>query len=276
MLPQASNTPAGTLCLFSGPYQLREKLLIFLSLQRRIVTLQSGRAMQAKSERGFTLVELLIVIAIIIILASFAFPVFMSVQERANITRDMNNLRQIAFGAQRYLNDNDGMFFSTTGTAWMNRLCPGVTSTSQYVSDWGVFQSPWDTRARLEALAQIPVSYGINNYPGALGVDTSKIINPAAFILFAPSQGTSTTTISFQGTAATGQPGVWVSRNSSNSGTVVAGIQQRRQRISAVTADGHADNMLWTMFMNDTSTVTDPNADCRWKYDCGLGAAAAR
>ena len=233
--------------------------------------------MQAKSEHGFTLVELLIVIAVIIILASMAFPVFMSVQERANITRDMNNLRQIAFGAQRYLNDNDGMFFSTAGAAWMNRLCPGTTSTAQYISDWGVFQSPWDTRTRQLALAQVPVSYGVNNYqnPSVLGVDTSKIINPAAFILFAPSQGTSATTISFEGTAATGQPGVWVSKNSSNSGTVIAGIQQRRQRISAVTADGHAENMLWTTFMRDTSTVDDPNADCRWKYDCGLGAAAA-
>jgi prepilin-type N-terminal cleavage/methylation domain-containing protein len=233
--------------------------------------------MQEKSEHGFTLVELLIVITIIIILASFAFPVFMSVQERANITRDMNNLRQIAFGAQRYLNDNDGMFFSTTGAAWMNRLCPGTTSTAQYISDWGVFQSPWDTRTRQETLAQIPVSYGVNHYqnPSVLGVDTSKIINPTAFILFAPSQDTSTTTISFQGTAATGLPGVWVSKNSSNWGTVVAGIQQRRQRISAVTADGHADNMLWTTFMNDSSTTTDPNADCRWSYNCKLAAADA-
>ena len=233
--------------------------------------------MQAKTEHGFTLTELIIVIVIIWILATFAFPVFISVQERANITRDMNNLRQITFGTLRYLNDNDGTFFPNTGPTWMTRLCPPISSTAPYVADWGVFQSPWDTRTRTQAATQTPVSYGVNNYPnsGPFGVDTSKIINPVAFILFAPAQNTSQTIIGFQGTAATGQPGVWVSRNSTNWGTVFAGIQQRRQRISAVMADGHAENMLWTMFMNDTSTVADPNADCRWSYNCKLTAAKA-
>jgi prepilin-type N-terminal cleavage/methylation domain-containing protein len=267
--------------VFHGLYRSREKVLIFLSLRGKIVSLESGKGMQAKTEHGFTLVELLIVIAIIAILATFAYPVFISMQERANITKDMNNLRQIGFGAMRYLNDNDGVFFANTGSAWMNRLCPPVTSTTQYIADWAVFQSPWDTRTRAQALAQTPVSYGINNYAGALGVDTSKIINPSAFILFAPAQNPNANlnTISFQGTAATGLPGVWVRTNSTNWGTIPAGIQQRRQRISAVTADGHADNLLWTTFINASSTVTDPNADCRWSYNCsptGSAAAATR
>ena len=160
--------------------------------------------MQAKTEHGFTLIELIIVIVIIAILATFAFPVFISVQERANITRDMNNLRQIAFGTLRYLNDNDGTFFPNTGPTWMTRLCPPISSTAPYVADWGVFQSPWDTRTRTQSATQTPVSYGVNNYPnsGPFGVDTSKIINPVAFILFAPAQNTSQTIIGFQGTAA--------------------------------------------------------------------------
>ena len=241
--------------------------------------------MQPKTDSGFTLTEMIIVIVIIVILATFAFPVFISVQERAYVTKDMNNLRQLAFATQRYLNDNDGQLFDTTGDTWMNRLCPSVTSTSQYISDWAVFQSPFDTRTRTQALAQTPVSYGINNYSGTLvpgGLDTSKIINPSAFILFAPAQS-SNSTISFAGTAvsaggvrvvALGQ-GPPPSAQSNPGGSINFGIQQKRQRISAVCFDGHAENMTFGMFCAITSTIADPNADCRWSYNCKLTAAGA-
>jgi type II secretory pathway pseudopilin PulG len=226
--------------------------------------------MKAKREAGFSLVELIIVILIIIALASFAFPVFISVQERASITKDMNNLRQLAFGSQRYINDNDGAFFKSTGDPWMKRLCPDVSKTTRYISDWGVFQSPWDTRTRASGDARTPVSYGVNNYTGVIttdGLDTSKIVNPTAFIFFAAAQN-SGDTVSFSGTAATPPPGVWVNRDATASGTVSGGTQQKRRRISAVCADGHVENMLWTTFIRYQSNADDPNADCRWQYLC--------
>ena len=241
--------------------------------------------MQPRTDNGFTLIELIIVILVIVILASFAFPVFTSVQERGYVTKDLNNLRQLAFATQRYLNDNDGQLFDTTGATWMNRLCPGIASTSQYISDWAVFQSPFDTRTRTQSPAQTPVSYGINDYTGTLvpgGLDTSKIINPTAFILFAPAQS-SNSTVSFTGNALSaggvrvvGQgQGPPPTAQSSPGGPINWGIQQQRQRISAVCFDGHAENMTFGMFCATGSTITDPNADCRWSYNCKLTAAKA-
>lgn len=58
--------------------------------------------------RAFTLIELLVVIAI---LAPLAYPVFTGVLEKAHVTEDMNNLRQIGLATQTYLNDNVGAFF---------------------------------------------------------------------------------------------------------------------------------------------------------------------
>ncbi len=60
--------------------------------------------------RAFTLIELLVVIAVIAHSRYVAYPVYTGVQERAKVTKDMNNLRQIGLATQTYMNDNDGVF----------------------------------------------------------------------------------------------------------------------------------------------------------------------
>jgi prepilin-type N-terminal cleavage/methylation domain-containing protein len=50
---------------------------------------------QDREERGFTLLELLIVIAIIAVLLGFIFPVFQGVQDRARKVQAKNDLTQI-------------------------------------------------------------------------------------------------------------------------------------------------------------------------------------
>src|SRR6266403_2860183 len=91
--------------------------------------------------RGFTMLELLIVIAVIAILATIAFPAFIAVQEHAKATKDMNNLRQIGIATQLYMNDNDGTLPGSTTVTWMSQLHP------KYLSSWNIFQSPFDTHA---------------------------------------------------------------------------------------------------------------------------------
>src|SRR6266478_7720749 len=107
--------------------------------------------------RGFTMLELLIVIAVIAILATIAFPVFIGILERAKVTKDMNNLRQIGIATQLYMNDNDGALPGSTTVTWMSQLHP------KYLSSWNIFQSPFDTRSPSElGDATTPISYGVN------------------------------------------------------------------------------------------------------------------
>jgi prepilin-type N-terminal cleavage/methylation domain-containing protein len=83
-----------------------------------------------KTSSAFTLIELLVVITIIAILASIAFPVFNTVTERANQTKDLSNIRQIGVALKLFAADHSGNFpvtkdpDSTTGV-------PDITTANQ-------------------------------------------------------------------------------------------------------------------------------------------------
>lgn len=63
-----------------------------------------------KFARGFTLIEMLFVIAIIMLLASLLFPVFFMVRSKARGIVCASNLRQIGLGMAQYVADYDGYY----------------------------------------------------------------------------------------------------------------------------------------------------------------------
>ena len=62
--------------------------------------------------RAFTLIELLIVVAIIAILAAIAVPNFLEAQTRARVSRTENDLRTISLAMESYRIDNNGYITS--------------------------------------------------------------------------------------------------------------------------------------------------------------------
>jgi prepilin-type N-terminal cleavage/methylation domain-containing protein len=212
--------------------------------------------MTKKFSSAFTLIEMLVVIAIIAILIAMLYPAISGMQERGKITQDMNNLRQIGLATQMYLNDNDGAYFLPTDN-WMQKLHP------KYLASWKVFQSPFDRRSPSEDNANAPVSYGFNAHANSGGSSllSDKIVNPSLFILFAPAQDSSTT-VNFTGTASTA---ITINKD----GGAKGGTQSKRHRIDACMADLHVENMAWGAagvpgFVNDQSVSGDTCAPQRW------------
>src|SRR5206468_6944374 len=175
-------------------------------------------ARNSRLARAFTLIELIVVLAIIAILMSMIYPMYMSMSERAKATKDMSNLRQIGLATQLYMNDNGGILFSTSGS-WMSQLynADPPPAAPKYISSWGVFVSPFDhpasPRTSSPNNASSAVSYGINATSGVIGMSADKISKPSVFIVFAPAQK-SGTAVAFQGSAdTTTQAGLVASTN---------------------------------------------------------------
>ncbi len=88
-----------------------------------------------KPSKAFTLIELLIVVAIIGILAAIAVPNFLNAQVRAKVARSQGEMRNLALALETYRLDNN-MYPPTPSTAGNLRLArlARLTSPVPYMS----------------------------------------------------------------------------------------------------------------------------------------------
>lgn len=74
----------------------------------------------SRSTQGFTLVEILVVLAIILLLAALLFPVFVRVRENARSATCVSNLKQLGLVWQMYAGDSDGRVMPLAVTSGAN------------------------------------------------------------------------------------------------------------------------------------------------------------
>jgi prepilin-type N-terminal cleavage/methylation domain-containing protein len=251
---------------FCGSFSL--SLLAEAQYHALLITKSMTNSSPPPVTSAFTLIELLIVIGVIAILAGIAIPALTSVLERAKITKDMSNLRQIGTATQMYMNDNNGVLPGSGAATWMLQL----EQNQKYLSTWRVLESPFDKRTSSETGdGTTAVSYGINANVYDVtntAISADKIRKPVAFILFAPAQA-STATVSFTGVGNSAFPGVKVLADASTpGGTATGGPQNNRARINAIFGDLHAESMLWSgtgaAFIHTTDPGGDPDGPYRW------------
>jgi prepilin-type N-terminal cleavage/methylation domain-containing protein len=84
-----------------------------------------------KTPRAFTIIELLVVLAIIGILAALLLPALGRTKESGRRTSCINNLRQLAVASHLYSNDHDGFLPPRTLTdQWPEQLLSGYQNLS--------------------------------------------------------------------------------------------------------------------------------------------------
>jgi prepilin-type N-terminal cleavage/methylation domain-containing protein/prepilin-type processing-associated H-X9-DG protein len=194
------------------------------------------------AERAFTLIEMLVVVAIISILLGAAVWAYQGALERAKGIKDMSNLRQIATLMQLYLNDKDGILP-------VINAAPGIGTTAspviypKYVATRNIFQSPFDKRAPLETDAA-PVSYGINsNMYSTTGINgnMSRVVSPSSTIFMAPNyNGNPAVGASWTGVATA------VTNLAAGGGAgMTTGPQRSGRQINALFCDLHVETMTF-------------------------------
>jgi prepilin-type N-terminal cleavage/methylation domain-containing protein/prepilin-type processing-associated H-X9-DG protein len=177
--------------------------------------------LSSKPRFGFTLIEVLVVIAIIGVIAAILFPVIASARESAKGTTCLSNLKQLAVGLNLYAQDYNDNHPEIRPTAfgervsfpmgWAGKLYPFIKSTD-------VFHCPDDSTpidASAPSAIRYPVSYGMNGNL-SLSSSLSQVASaPKTVWLFEVSGNQTVITQSEEGKA----PGLFVTRSAAGDGT---------------------------------------------------------
>ena len=213
--------------------------------------------------RGFTLIEVLVAVAIIAIIMALAIPAFTRALERAKATKDISNLRQIGLALQTYLNDKDNVLPVINAAPGIGADLTPVIYPNYIGKTRRVFQSPFDRRPAAET-DSAPVSYGINqNIYDLVNGNMVKVVSPSSAILMAPSyNGNPTVSASWTGIATlapTLAPG--------GGAGMTTGPQQNGRQINALFCDLHVETMTFgpsTVLGSFKDYQSDPLGKKHW------------
>jgi len=137
-------------------------------------------------KKGFTLVELLIVIAIIAIITAILFPVFATAREKARQSTCTSNQKQLALAVLQYVGDYDETYPSGIETQGIPGHYSGVGwggIVFAYVHSPGIFECPDDPASVTVSGSAVsePVSYAINcNLTGSTSYASQYFVNNAS------------------------------------------------------------------------------------------------
>ena len=166
---------------------------------------------------GFSLMEILVVIAIIVVVAAIAFPTMRAFQNRRHRAVALNNMKQLGSAAGIYTSQNDGLLPQEDGTGnttwtavmrpeeatvWYNAL-PAILrqkSVADYASNPQAFYSdenilflpgaeyPESDRKLAQPLFAIAINTKLQRKDAATGMKSQarlqEITNPSLTVLF--------------------------------------------------------------------------------------------
>jgi len=155
---------------------------------------------------GFTLTELLVVVAILVLLVGLVLAAMAPLRRAGLVTQDLSNLRQLAIAAANYATDHRGLLVDAQlphgGGALLDESGSFVRLLEAYSDSPLLLRSPLDGSPHWPGGVALPggrfrqTSYGLNNHlcrefsawgaidPGRITDRLSLVPNPAATVHF--------------------------------------------------------------------------------------------